>query len=223
MSAPRTPQDPLHPEAALLPWFAAGTLSEPERQDVARHLADCVTCRAELDEIQRLRSAMKGAYAEAPQPSPAVWQRVRAQIDQGAKVRVPTGYQDSWWGCWWARPWVPAFATALIVGQFVTMGWMMSLVPSKGSETVGPQPGEVTTRNIPPAAYRVKVSFLEGATEQGIRALLKEVHGRIVDGPLPGDVYLIEVPTAVGLTIDQTIEKLQARADLVKSAERPSP
>ncbi|MBI5854855.1 MAG: zf-HC2 domain-containing protein [Nitrospirae bacterium] len=223
MSEPTQPPPHVHPEATLLPWYAAGTLSEPERQELSRHLDLCASCRAELEEIMRLSTAVKRAYAEAPEPHAAVWQRVQSRIGASpAHTRVPA-HSEVWAMSWWARPWVPAFATALIVAQVVGMGWLLSERASKGSSPSGTETGPVVSRSIPPATARVKVSFLERATEQEIRALLQEIHGRIADGPLPGDFYLIEVPMTGATGVDQAIHKLQGTINVVRSAELAPP
>jgi len=41
----------------LLPWYLAGTLSEDEKAQVAKHLQDCHDCRKEFEEIQNLGDA----------------------------------------------------------------------------------------------------------------------------------------------------------------------
>lgn len=50
----------------LLPWFAAGTLSEAERQQFLLHLAHCADCRAELPWLLELSRNIKTAVAELP-------------------------------------------------------------------------------------------------------------------------------------------------------------
>lgn len=223
MSEPTQPPPHVHPEATLLPWYAAGTLPEPERQEFSRHLDLCASCRAELEEIMRLSTAVKRAYAEAPEPSAAVWQHVQSRIGASpAHTRVPA-QSEAWAMSWWARPWVPAFATTLIVAQFVGMGWLLSERASKGSSPSGVETGPVVSRSIPPATARVNVRFLERATEQEIRALLHEIHGRIADGPLPDDLYIIEVPMAGTQAADHALDRLRTATTLVRSAERAAP
>lgn len=50
----------------LLPWFAAGTLSEGERQQVLLHLAKCADCRRELPWLLELSRDIKTTTAALP-------------------------------------------------------------------------------------------------------------------------------------------------------------
>ena len=62
----------------------------------AEHLASCAACAAELRElttvVHRGRSAQGESLAE---PSPAVWERIRSQIDADEAVRPVSGAEMS--------------------------------------------------------------------------------------------------------------------------------
>ena len=220
MSATHDTDPSTHPTATLLPWYAAGTLAPAERQEVERHLAGCDSCRTELEEIRHLRQAVKGAYAEAPRPVSDVLRRVQQRIKHTSATSTHEELPVvGWFAPLWWRPWLPAALSAVIVAQLFAITWLISTRPSGSEQEAGP----VQSRSIPPATVRLHVRFLERATEQEIRLLLNEVHGRITDGPLSGDVYVIEVPVTTGASVEQTIHTLQAKADLVRSAERAQP
>src|SRR5262245_8367568 len=49
--------DPSHREAVeLLPWFLNGTLDGPERTRVEGHLAECIACKQEAEDLRHLRA-----------------------------------------------------------------------------------------------------------------------------------------------------------------------
>jgi len=63
----------------LIPWYASGTLSVPETQEVTVHLADCGTCRKDLAEILRLKGAVENEARCLPRLPEDVWKRVAAE------------------------------------------------------------------------------------------------------------------------------------------------
>ena len=210
----------LHAAAALLPWYAAGTLEGPDAQEVEQHLAGCAACRTELDEVRRLRVGMKEAFARAPKPSPDLLARIQRQLPRPVPIE-PRDDQPvvGWFAPFWWRPWLPAALAAVIVTQFAAMAWLAWT----RSPAIPPAVDQIQSRSIPPATTRLKVSFTEGATEQQIRTLLREIHGRIADGPLVGDFYVIEVPGTGAPAVDRTLEHLRAATQLVRAAERAHP
>src|SRR5260221_4846384 len=52
-------------ESVLIP-YVEGTLSEDDRRAADRHLADCVVCRRELDDLAALRNAYNANPSSAP-------------------------------------------------------------------------------------------------------------------------------------------------------------
>ena len=70
----------------LLPWFAAGSLSLGERQQVLLHLAQCADCRAELPWLLKLSSDIKMATAVLPACSKP------AEPPQGESTLLLLGY-----------------------------------------------------------------------------------------------------------------------------------
>ncbi|MDI3317053.1 MAG: zf-HC2 domain-containing protein [Bacillota bacterium] len=53
----------------LLPFYAAGTLSPAERQEVDRHLASCAACRRELQLWREIAGAVAVETAELGEPA----------------------------------------------------------------------------------------------------------------------------------------------------------
>jgi hypothetical protein len=66
------------------------------------------------------------------------------------------------------------------------------------------------------------VSFDDNATEQQINQALQEVHGKIVDGPSPLNLYTIEVPIAAGQSarIEAVLATLRKHDHVIRLAEQ---
>ncbi|MBU1049853.1 zf-HC2 domain-containing protein [Candidatus Bipolaricaulota bacterium] len=48
----------------LIPWYANGTLSDDEAQNVAAHIAQCESCRDELIENMQLSMGVRRAFED---------------------------------------------------------------------------------------------------------------------------------------------------------------
>jgi anti-sigma factor RsiW len=75
-----------HDEAAnLLPWFVNGTLPNAEREQVERHVHDCLACRAELREQQALRMLVQ-RHPDVHLSAEQGFALLARQIDVGAEA-----------------------------------------------------------------------------------------------------------------------------------------
>lgn len=221
----RTPHEAstAHPAAALLPWYLTGTLKESERRTVDEHLSTCAECRAELESLAKLRAPLQAALADEPMPILHVKQTVMAQVQADreshhvASATAPDGGAgnalEQWFRNLFAPRWIPALAATLLIGQLALLLW------TAGSQTVLPLDA-VTTRGIPPASVRVILVFQESASEARIRAIIRGLNGRLVDGPTADGVYTVEVPLAESAALDTGISRLQQQPDLIRRAER---
>jgi anti-sigma factor RsiW len=218
MIEPDTLPNHVHPEEALLPWYANGTLSETEREQVAAHLETCRACRIELEEIKSLKADLTKLYAAQPGPSPKTARFVLGAAAQDVAARRTNPVSD---GSWmdrvdqWLRSlftprWVPTLAATILIAQVGLLLWIT--MPAT-------QPGQVTTRSLGMQTARIRVVFQEAATEEQIRSLLQTIRGRIVDGPNPNGLYIIEVLAADAETSREKFERLRARIDVVRSAD----
>jgi hypothetical protein len=60
----------------LIPWYAKGSLPSSEATDVAKHLAECEACRADLATAVRLRNEIEGGLRRLPDLPSVTWSRV---------------------------------------------------------------------------------------------------------------------------------------------------
>jgi len=222
MSEPETLPGNVHAEAALLPWYANGTLRAAERQQVAGHLATCAACRTEFEELQRLKADLTTLYSAQPGPSPNTARSVLGAVAQDAAARRATGAAgeswmaslDQWLRALFLPRWMPTLAATILLAQIGLLLW--TTMPSTQQE-------QVVTRSLGTPTARVSVAFQDNATEEQIRSLLQAVRGRIVDGPNPTGLYTIEILSGDAETSRNKLGRLRERTDVVRSAEIEKP
>ncbi|MDO9117018.1 MAG: zf-HC2 domain-containing protein [Nitrospira sp.] len=222
MSERETLPPDIHPEVTLLPWFASGTLKEPERQQVAQHLESCVSCRQELNEITAMKLDLGDAYRTSPQPSIELSRSVMRQVAQeAARHRTSSATQssplsglDQWLRSLLQLPWIPTLAALALAVQFSLLLWV----------TQPPAPSDhITSRSIASPTARIRVTFHESATEGQIRGLLDSLHARINDGPDSDHTYVLRIDAADATVTQTVLDTLRGRTDIVINAGVLSP
>jgi anti-sigma factor RsiW len=156
----------------LLPWYAAETLSDEERQAVAEHLDICPECAMELTQFQELRLADLELSKEIP-PAPAnMLQQALAQIDdyeQGrawAAQAVPAA--RSWWDAFWNPE--PGFARLVMAAQFALVLALAVGLLLRNSEpdTASRRPWRWRGDLRPPLDRRPPLKFAPAADIEGV-------------------------------------------------------
>lgn len=218
MSEQETLPPGLHPEIALLPWYANGTLRPDEQELVTRHLETCLDCRRELDELTQLQRELTTAYRTEDSPSPRLAQAVLAQVAResaegrrtvSGEIGWMTGL-DQWIRSLFMSQWVPTLVATIIAVQLGLLLW--ATMPQEATH-------QITTRSIDPPAFTVKVLFHEQATESQIRSLLGTVHGRIINGPDAKRSYTVAMPAEDNTAMTTLLDTLRARNDIVQTVE----
>jgi len=225
-----------HEAALFLPWFVNGTLRQEERRVVEDHLAACPVCPEELFMLLKVQAGLRRELADAPEPSAAMWREVRNRIAGPAASpdrSVPSAARAQGRGQWaWltdlVRPALrPGWALAALLLIAVQSALIVSLV-ARGPSQTGPEYRTLTGSTISgePSGTRVRlrVAFVEQATERAIRAALGEVRATIVDGPSSAGFYLIDVPLDGGVvrTSEEALRALRGRIQVVRFAELSS-
>ena len=222
MAEPDTQDHPIHAEGALLPWYLNGTLREDERRHVDQHLSSCAACRAELEELAQLNVQLHEVYVAQSAPSTGIQRAVRVLVQRETSekdVKPVTGSTwpnglDDWFRSLFIPRWAPALAVTLLVAQLGLLLWSLTL------PTLSDQ---VTTRGVGAPTVRLRVVFQETATERQIRVLVQEVHGRIVDGPALGGVYIMEVPAGDRTAAQKKVDALRSQPETVRTVEPMTP
>jgi anti-sigma factor RsiW len=216
MSDPETLPAGVHPEVELLPWYANGTLAEPDRQRVAQHLESCRDCTRELQDLTDMRRVFAELSRHEAAPSERLARSVMARVaaESGARVRPEqdtswTTALDRWFRSLLTPQWVPTLAALLLVGQMGLLLWVT--MPPGG-------PSEVSTRSVgpPTQAPRIAVRFQPSATEETIRSLLQRLQARVVDGPTPEGIFIISINSGDPAA---SLALLREQRDVVRSAE----
>jgi len=216
-----------------LPWYVNGTLSQPERTEIAQHLASgCRECAQEVASLTALRKAVVAVGDDTPEPSPYLLNRALAQIEDYERTRAEAEKQKTqkaktsfrWpmaMSAIWGRQ-TPAFTRVALAVQ-------MALVLAVGSVAVyqykHPQiiykvsSGQTGTQGD---KATIKVVFNESASEREIRQALEGIGGTIVGGPSAQNVYTIELKVPQGSTaeIETVLDKLRQNQRVISLAQQ---
>ena len=206
----------VHPAALLLPWYVNGSLGDPERRGVEEHLVTCAACRGELASISQLREQTRAFFDEAPVPSPAARQAVMARlqprvVQPGPLDRLARIFQDLL-----TPKWAPAALMLVVVGQFAGLGWLATR-PEGGS---GPA---TISRAVPTPAVRLKILFNPDVPTSTLQRTLRELGGRIVDGPTADGAFIVELTPDSPKVIGARIRSLREQPNLVQKIESATP
>ena len=103
----------MHPGETRLNDYLDGELDAREEAELVAHVAACVSCRAELDQ---LRDLLDGAatLADSIEPRRDLWSGIEARIDTGSSVDLGT-WRARRRGALWAHRYELAAAATLLV------------------------------------------------------------------------------------------------------------
>jgi anti-sigma factor RsiW len=162
----------------LLPWYVAGSLSEPERSAVAEHVRSCEACRREEAWLRGVADAVRST----PSPSPAP--------ELGARVLATVVARQAA-GPWWRRLWTVREARAVLAVALVEAAALAALLVAWT-----PRVSPFRTLGTSQPAH-VQVVFHPEATEAQMRSLLRRYGATVVAGPGAGGVYRLRLPEGV--------------------------
>ncbi|WP_029075682.1 zf-HC2 domain-containing protein [Kaistia adipata] len=181
---------------ALLPWYAAGTLSAEERLEVEAALAEDPLLRAQLERIEEERMATIADAEAMPLPSRQMADRLFAEIAATAPVQRPSWSERllAPLGNWLAALTAPqlgmgaaAAAIALLVLGGVVGGTIGGRGVTGGYQTAsGPEA-------VNPSGAFLLVAFEPDAKAADIETLVGSLNAAIVDGPRAGGLYKLRI------------------------------
>jgi len=184
--------DPVHRDTAeLLPWLVNGTLDGGERERVESHLAQCVTCRRELEAVRALQAAL--ASDERDPAVASALARLHARLDEDEAGYRPRRLLHMLMRRWReARPAVRRTLAAQCALILVLAGALGIVIASSS-----PPPALYRTLGDTPTATSgrqgIVVVFKGEHAEQEIRRLLVSLNARVVDGPSSMGAYRLEL------------------------------
>lgn len=119
-----------HPES-LLAELALGVLAEDEAVAVRHHVAACLSCRAEYEEMERVAALLPFGIEEAAPPDglrQSILKQVASDAHQLRSTPVVLKRRPVFW-------WAAAAASALIVASVAAfVGYAASAGPDKGND-----------------------------------------------------------------------------------------
>ncbi|WP_051630677.1 anti-sigma factor [Afifella pfennigii] len=208
---------------ALLPWYAAARLDEGEARKIARLLETDADLARQLALIEEDRLAALAAGEALPLPSPGAAERFMARLEAEERLAAQKSAGGAAPG-WIARfggffqslsPGQVAFAAiflvAVVIGQAVVISTQMAGEEGAIYETAS---GEGPAGAAGPAFL---LAFQPRASMAEVSAFLAERGARIVEGPLAGGLYRVEVEAGEGESAEEILDLLKAESRLVRT------
>lgn len=179
--------DPEHGRATeLLPWLVNDTLKGAERARVERHLAECVACRSEMEDLRALQVAV--ADEDADPVVTHAFSRLNARLDEARPDRSGKRILR-WIAAEWTetRPWLRGAVIAQSALLVLLIGALLGQSTPQYYRTLATTPARAN------ADDQIVVVFNPILRETDLRSLLLDLRARIVDGPSPAGAYTLEV------------------------------
>lgn len=197
-----------HDEAErLLPWYETGQLSALEEAQMRRHLQDCSSCQAELEQEKRLREALCGSAADYGRTPAMDWLAFKGRLAEdrtGPEVEPLRSHiakpvpQNRVPGATWFK-W--AFAA-----QFVVVAIGLAAIVHMQMKAHDPAPYRTLGAAASTPKGNVVVVFQPQTSEAVFRQILQDNQARMIDGPTEANGYILRVPAAQR---DQIVKNLQ--------------
>lgn len=222
----------------LLPWYSNGTLDTEEKEAVKKHLSGCSLCAMEVEELSILRNNIVEANESQNEmlsvPVERMEMNVLDRIDSFQELseenssRVSASTSDSIWsrvqgmldGI--AMPSLsPVGMAALFFIQFaIILGLAGTLFFTEPEYEVLSGNTQIQVTNGP----TIMLSFKDSATEKEIREILRNVDGRIIDGPKAGGLYIVELPEEMRneKIMENVIDDLSSNTKVIKNVFKGS-
>ncbi len=162
----------------IAPLYVKGLLSDSEREELEKMLAEEPELREEVDGWKKLGDAYKQIECEMPLPSNAAYAKITERIRKTDSRGFFERFMPS-----------PAFSFGVILAEFL-------IIVALSVITLSFRP-EYRTLSAPSATIerpvKINVVFKEGVSETEIRNLLFNMDGKIVDGPFRSGLYIIAI------------------------------
>lgn len=166
---------------------------------------------AEIAICEAVREISAEAAAQAA-PGEFGWARIEKAIAAKEATNVANDNSGSGSKPVWLRqviaPWQAAAAIAVAV-----LGWQVAIVPAITTTAGDSEPAYELASGDKDAQFTLRIAFDETATEAEMRAALREVEARIVDGPSAIGLYTVSFEDAQSM--EDAAQKLGEQTDIV--------
>lgn len=127
--------------------------------------------------------------AASSDPGAFGWARIERAIDAQSAARSANDNSPSGRPVWFRNviaPWQAAAAVAAAV-----LGWQVAVVPAITNPGADEAPAYELASGGEESEFTLRIAFTDTATEADLRAVLREVDARIVDGPSAIGLYTL--------------------------------
>ena len=224
----------------LLPWYVNGTLSRPDREALAAHLAGCPDCMAETELLKSVSAAVKDSNERLPSPSDGQLDALLSRIEEekgAGSFRKLFARPARWWSSLNASAkWAVAAQAVAVIALVCASAMLLRRANLLEAELLRERAG--STREGTGTGYealsgrseedagpfvKITVDFREGATLKEVRELLTSVGAKIVSAPSSVGSYELRIRVPDGSDAREVsreaIKRLRGRRDLVELAE----
>ena len=234
--------DNFHLPTMALMGYATNSLAAEERENVAQHLSSCQTCRQELEDIHQLKGKVTSHFDSFPVPSPHVFERVMAitleddeeevlQPQQTEKFAIHKAWNrlltkiEEGVGTLFVPRWAPSLAVTLIVVQAALLFGTFDTPP--GTREIAHNPMVVERSSSPTTPITkgilVQIALEENTPEKDLRAIIRNLEGRIVNGPSIDGVYIVELLEKNPNIADQKLQAVLSKTSTVRFIKQINP
>jgi hypothetical protein len=199
----------------LLPWYVNKTLHGAELKDLENHLAVCLVCKREMNQLQKLAQAVSqsGAGDSAEQ---AAFSRLKKRLhgDQPPILATPLGQSQT------KQQESTALRPALAMAAALLVSLSIIMPSSTGDNAKAGNPFRTLSSDKQPDAIKtneIRVVFAQHASQHDKDIILDQVHGHIVgEKPTAQGVYTVRLGNDIAAThLLDTIDLLRKNSKVI--------
>ena len=192
----------------FLPWYANGTLSLEEYALVEEHLKTCGACQDALQLLRNVGVAMTELAEEAPMVKLS-FDKIGAAAENSETSKRAARRRSfaDWLDAIWNPP--PQITRLVFVIQLALILGLGIYSYTLRRET--PTYTTLSGTEESTGGARLTINFATNTTVEQMSQILSSIGGRIVSGPSPLGMYVIELPVKPekGTEIQSVVDKLR--------------
>ena len=182
----------------LLPWYVNLTLADLEKAQVDAHLKNCIRCRMELADLQKMSSLVRTADSN-PASAELAYAGLKSRIQDSKKLteaqvrrqylavaqtvatrKTKIGFR------------IPVFAQAAVILLMIGFLWFLGNLGN--SPEIDHEFHTLSSdEKSPLKENELRVVFVDRVSDDQIDQILKPFHGKIIAGPNAQGVYIVGI------------------------------